>query len=359
MLALTLVLVAGGCLFIYGAGQSAGGRFTDYWFRQLCWIIIGAVCHLVLCGIDYERVGRWSWAFYALAVVLLIAVDVSGTTRNQHQSWLVLPILRITVQPAEFAKPATLLLAAWIASRPALRTAGRGHYLIPVLAVTALPVALIGLQPDWGTALVFLPMIFAVIFVAGIPLKWVAITGLILLLAAPIGYRSLHPYQRDRLLTLVQPGRDVMDSGWNAHQSLLAVGSGGLWGKGFRNGTQYILGFLPRTVGPTDFIFSVIAEEFGFVGAGALVCALFGVILCCLRTAALAPDEFGAFICIGVAALFFSHAFINVGMNVRIAPIIGIPLPFVSAGGSFMVSTMIAAGLVQSVHASRRDTDEG
>jgi len=218
----------------------------------------------------------------------------------------------------------------------------------------AIPAVLICLQPDWGTALVFVPFTVVIVFLAGIPWKWVAGGCLAVLLAGPLIYQTLEPHQKNRIRTFVQPSQDVSDAGWNAHQSLLAVGSGGLWGKGFMKGTQHVLGFLPRTVAPTDFIFSVIAEEAGFVGAGAVVCAFLGVILCCLRTAALASDDLGCYVAAGVAAVIFTHVYINIGMTVQAAPIIGIPLPFVSYGGSFMVSVMICAGMVQSVHVRRR-----
>jgi rod shape determining protein RodA len=260
-----------------------------------------------------------------------------------------LPWGEVTLQPAELAKPATLLFLSWLVSRPALRL-HRMWFLVSVSVVTAIPVVLICIQPDWGTAAVFVPMALVVVFLGGLRWRWIAMGLVGILAAAPVVSRSLDQHQKERIEIFLQPAKDVSDAGWNAHQSLLAVGSGGVWGKGFMAGTQHVLGFLPRPVTPTDFIFSVVGEETGFIGAGAVVCAFLGVILCCLRSAASAADEFGVFLSAGMAALLFVHVYVNIGMTVQVAPIVGIPLPLVSYGGSFMLSVMIGVGLVQSVH---------
>jgi len=193
-----------------------------------------------------------------------------------------------------------------------------------------------------------------VIFVSGLAWKWLLL-GLILgvALTVPVYQFGLASRQQDRIRTFLHPSNDISDAGWNAHQSLLAVGSGGFTGKGFMKGTQNVLGFLPRTVAPTDFVFSVVAEENGFIGAAVIMISLIGIVICCLRTAMVAADDFGAYLSVAVAALFFLHTYINVGMTIQAAPIIGIPLPFVSYGGSFMLSCMICAGLIQSVYIRR------
>ena len=349
-----LLLLAVGCLFIYGTGQKAGGEFAGYWVRQVQWILLGGGAFLVACCVDYRRLGRWAWLLYGVSLALLVAVLLWGLRINQARSWL--PVFGKTLQPAELAKPGTLLLIAWLASRPAFRLE-RGWRVLPLLAVTAAPVLLVGLQPDWGTALVFVPMVLAVAFVAGLSWRWIAGGLLVLAVVAPVLYKTcLATHQKNRIRTFLRPSEDVSSAGWNAHQSLLAVGSGGLHGKGFQKGTQHVLGFLPRNVAPTDFIFSVVAEETGFLGAGALVVAFAVLVLRCLKAAAVARDDFGAYLAVGVAAMFFTHAYINAGMTVRAFPIIGIPLPFVSYGGSFMLNTMLSAGLVQSVYTRRQET---
>ena len=163
----------------------------------------------------------------------------------------------------------------------------------------------------------------------------------------------LGDYQRERILTFLDPSRDPLGSGWNALQSAIAVGSGGFWGKGFLNGTQNVLGFLPRTVSPTDFIFPVIAEEKGFIGASLLLLAFAALLSCYVRTAWTAKDPAGSLLATGIAGLMFSHVFVNVGMTIGLLPITGLPLPLISSGGSFMVSTLAGFGLVQSVHVRR------
>ncbi len=369
-----LVLLSVGVLTIYGAGQKAGGAFEHYWIRQLAGIGIGTVFFLACVLFDYRQLGREAWLFYGAALFLLVLVLVTGFTINRSRSWI--PVLPgFTLQPGEIAKPATLFFLAWTASRPALRLT-KASSLVPHLLVLGAPVALIMLQPDWGTALVFFGMAAPILFLAGFRWKWVAVILAVLVLAAvpawlyvmrPVPAASTTPqhglagmmeHQRQRLhnrfTVFLDPDADAMGSGWNARQAMMAVGSGGAAGKGFMKGTQHELGFLPRTVAPTDFIFSVIGEENGFLGSVVILGAFLVIVLRCLRIASQADDEFGSYLAAGTAGLFFTHAYINVGMNIHAAPIIGIPLPLISYGGSFMISSLICLGLVQSIHARRQ-----
>jgi len=234
-------------------------------------------------------------------------------------------------------------------------------------------------QPDLGTALVFVPTAFIMMFVAGVPFRYLGslaalgVTLVALLLAAlflPARFDAspetqariqeltgLSDYQRGRIEVFFHPDKDPLGAGWNKRQSEIAVGSGGLWGKGYLHGTQNILGFLPRSVAPTDFIYSVIAEEEGFFGS-LMVLALFGVVLMFgMLTALRTRDAMGRLLCVGVVSLFFCHVFINIAMTVGLMPITGLPLPLLSYGGSFMVIMMSALGIIQSVHirSHRRD----
>lgn len=352
---LTAVLLITGILFIYGTGQEIGGRFVGYWGRQLLWMTLGIIAFIATVLIDYRVLGRWAWLLYLAGLALLVLVLVAGTEINDARSWITIP--GGTLQPAELAKPATLIFLAWLASRPASRLGRLLHLGVFALAA-ATPAMLIAKQPDWGTGLVFVPLALSIAFVSGMAWRHVIIGVAIVLLTVPVAYRLLLvEHQRERIQTFLRPSEDISNAGWNAHQSLLAVGSGGVWGKGYKRGTQHVLGYLPKTVAPTDFIFSVIGEETGFVGAGAMVCAFLGILICCLRTAALATDRLGAFICVGVATLLFTHIYINIGMTIRAAPIIGIPLPLVSYGGSFLLGTMICLGLVQNVHIRRGEEE--
>ncbi len=356
LMAAIAVLLPIGCLFIYGAGQHiflAGGQighgFKHYWLRQMFWAVLGLGCFFIISLTDYRRLARWSLLFWTLAVTLLVLVLMVGRQINHARSWL--PVLGFTLQPAELAKPAVLLCTAWTLGQPPWRLSGWAKFFL-LLPLVAAPLGLILLQPDWGTALVFLPMILAAVFVAGLPWRWVALGLLLAGIGGPLFYRyaPLKPYQRARITTFLHPRKDTTRSGWNAYQALLAVGSGGFHGKGFMKGSQYILGFLPRRVTPTDFIFSVIGEETGFLGASLVVVTFAFLIFSCLRIALAAPDLLGVALAAGAAGLVFTHAYLNIGMNIGVAPIIGIPLPLVSYGGSFMIAVMGCLGLVQSVH---------
>jgi rod shape determining protein RodA len=228
-----------------------------------------------------------------------------------------------------------------------------GFILVGIL-LTAIPFILILKEPDLGTAMVLVPTALFMLIAAGA--AWRHLLGLFALGAtlSPLGWFVLSGYQRERIMTFLDPSRDPLDSGWNALQSAIAVGSGGLSGKGFLNGTQNVLGFLPRTVSPSDFIFPVIAEETGFIGASLLLLAYAVLLTCYIRTTCTAGDKTGSLLAMGIAGLLFCHVFVNIAMTIGLLPITGLPLPFVSSGGSFMVSTLAGFGLVQSVYVRRK-----
>ena len=384
---LQFILLAIGVIFIYGTGVEIGGEFARKWYKQLLWIGVGGIAYVAALLIDYRRLGKISGLLYLFAIALLCLLFVIGETINGARSWIILPGLG-QLQPSEIAKPCTLFFAAWLSTRPALRNS----ILPPALAiilVTMLPVLLICLQPDYGTALVFLPCMAALILLSGLRWRWILTGGLLLLLAMPLSYRLMAPHQRSRIKVFLEPPAQAMlvaskpllnkrmeehlrqkveefftvhdgklRDTWNAEQSLLAVGSGGITGKGYLKGTHHVLGYLPKTVAPTDFIFSVIAEETGFLGSMVLLILLACLILCFCRTALLARNNFGASLALGAAVIIATHVIINIGMTVQAVPIIGIPLPYVSYGGSFMISIMLLSGLVQNVHIHRRIAKE-
>ncbi len=376
------LLLALGVVFIYCSGAEVGGDLAGKWIRQLVWIVLGVVLYVTMASVDYHFWCRKSVWGYVLGLGLLVLVLGVGHTLNSTKGWLPVPGIGY-LQPVELAKPLTLLLLAWLATRPALRNSRWGEWLPVVVlsAVTGLPVVLICLQPDMGTALVFLPVTLVVIFLTGLRKRWFFLGAALALLALPLVFGGLSPYQKDRVKVFLTPLTQSLASGasallpeswgdslqdsvedflapeegrgprddWNAVQSLLAVGSGGIWGKGYLKGTQHVLGYLPKTIAPTDFIFSVIAEETGFFGGG-MVLLLFSILLLCLfRTALTARDRLGCVLATGVAVFFATHIVVNLAMTMGAAPIVGIPLPFVSYGGSFMLGTMMLAGLAQSV----------
>jgi rod shape determining protein RodA len=354
-LAMTLFLFVAGVVFIFGIGQK-NPQMETYWQRQLLFGGLGLAVFLVMARVDYRWWGRFSWVFYGLALLLLGAVLVFGVTINTSKSWLVLPgISMFRLQPAELAKPAVLLFLSWLTTRPNLR-----EWLAYPLAGLAvgLPLLLVVAQPDWGTALVFVPTALVIIFLRGLPWRIIAGLALVAVLLAPILYDSMPAYRKDRIRTFLQPGNsgdneETSRAAYTVGQSRLAVGSGGLRGKGFMNGTLHILGHVPRPVAPSDLIFSVIGEESGFAGSMVLLIAFALLLLRCLWVARQADDDLGACLAAGGATLIFVHMYINIGMNVGAAPVIGIPLPLVSYGGSSVIGFFICLGLIQSVHIHR------
>jgi rod shape determining protein RodA len=365
LVSLIAFLVAVGCVFVFGTSRQSVDFAGDLpalsqlarepAARQIAFAGLGVLCLLFITKLTPDTLESWAWPAYLGALFLLVLVLFVGHRINNARSWL--PLLGgFRLQPSELAKPATILALAHLASRPHIRARRVRHALL-ILGVACIPAGLTMLQPDHGTALVFFPLALVVVFLAGVRWKLIVLGIVLALLALPLTYRyGLRPHQKERIQTFLNPSENVSEEGYNAHQSLLAVGSGGLWGKGYRQGTQHVLGFLPRTVAPTDFIFSVIGEETGFAGSATVVTCFLVLILCCVRTAAVAADDFGAYLAAGAAAMFATHVFINVGMTIGAAPIIGIPLPFVSYGGSFMLGCMLTIGLVQNAHVHRPES---
>jgi len=360
---LAILLVAGllgaGLTFIYSAswrGEETG--IVGAWFsKQIWWAALGAGVALTLAATDYKFWIRHAGWLYLASLVLLALVFVPGIGRKVYGAYRWLVILGVPVQPSEFAKVTTVLLLARVLASPVLQRRSFGTVLL-ALGLMARPFGLILEAPALGTAMVLVPTTVCMLFAAGCALRYLIGLGLlgaggVAAALSPLAKLFLDDYQHERIATFLDPSRDPLGSGWNALQSAIAVGSGGFSGKGFLNGTQNVLGFLPRTVSPTDFIFPVIAEETGFIGASVLLLAFAALLTCYLRTAWTARDPAGSLLATGIAGLLFCHVFVNVGMTIGLLPITGLPLPFVSSGGSFMVSTLAGFGLVQSVHVRR------
>jgi len=344
-------LVCIGIAFIYSAGFHGNNAVVrPFYKKQIGWAALGLIVYMATMAFDYRMLKRYLWPFYAFAIILLLMVFVFGVKIHGSLRWL--NIMGTNVQPSELAKIATIIALAGYLGRPDLDVQNPRNTIV-ALAIAGLPFILIALEPDLGTAMVLVPVVFVMLFMAGVPLRYLLILALLGILMAPIGWFALDEYQHNRILVFWDPGRDPLGAGWNKIQSEIAVGSGGLSGKGFLKGTQNILGFLPRTVAPTDFIFSVVAEEVGFVGS-TVVLSLFGILVGRGGSIALvAQDKFGQLLVIGIATMLFTHIFINVAMTIGLMPITGLPLPLISYGGSFMLGTMLALGLLQSVYVRR------
>ena len=345
---LTTVLLLGiGVVFIYSAGY---GRESTQWIRQLGFILIGIPVYLGAALFDYRRLREWSWPLYLISLVLLIGLYFFGMSIHGAKRWYNLRVLLF--QPAEAAKLAVIaLLAMWFSDT--LRNLRRPANILIPLAFVLIPFALIAAQPDVGTAFILLSIFATMLFSAGASWKMLGLLALLGLLSLPVAWTMLRPYHRDRIMVYLEPDRDPLGRGWNRRQSEIAIGSGGLHGKGFKQGTQNVLGFLPTTVAPTDFIYSVIAEEKGFIGC-ALMLTLYSVLFVALaRTSLRSQDVFGRLMTIGILTMLFTHVTINVAMTIGLLPIIGLPLPLVSYGGSFILSMLLALGLAQGVYIRR------
>ena len=381
-------LMALGAAFVYSAtmaNESAVALpwYNQTWVHQIVWYALGLGAGAALCLVDYHTLARWSFVVYWATILCLVAVMIPhvGSMRFGARRWIDFGPFQF--QPSEFAKVAFILAAAHFLSRPADELRQPWNFWRG-LGLLLLPFALILKEPDLGSALVLLPTGLVMMFVAGTPrsylLKLVGGVGLLAalflvdMLFLPPGWWqvSVQPYQRDRLL--VYFGRDYthfappeatpadlqrlrqqqLDDEYNVRQALISVGSGGLAGKGWRQGTQNALGYLPRAVAHNDFIFSVIAEEEGFVGS-VIVLTLYAVVLFTgLRIAGQARDRLGKLVAVGAVTLLFSHVFINIGMNIRIMPVTGVPLPLLSYGGSSVLCSLIALGLMQNIYIHRK-----
>lgn len=347
-----IVLMVLGISFIYSAGYRGEDQpVSSFYKRQLLWCAAGITVFLALVTVDYHRLTENAWWLYGLCVVLLGLVLVYGQKVYGAYRWL--RFFGFQVQPSEFAKLATIILLARFLSRPG-RNVRDPNVAWAALVIMGCPFVLILQEPDLGTAVILVPVTLVMLYVAGVPAKTLGFLALLGLLLLPVGWLGLSSYQKERILVFFDPGRDPLDAGWTRMQSVIAVGSGGLTGKGWLHGTQNVLGFVPRTVAPTDFIYSVIAEEMGFVGSALLLVLYTVVLFACARSALYARDKFGRLLSVGFAAMLFCHAFVNIAMTIGLMPITGLPLPLISYGGSFMVGTMIALGLVQSVYVRRQ-----
>ncbi len=352
------VLFTIGIVFINSIGRQVGTPMAlGFWQKQLQWICIGGVFFLTLSMSDYRKFELFSFAFYLGCLILLIAVPLVGVKVYGAKRWLDLYYMRL--QPSELSKLSVIVaLSALFANRMFSPTSLKCIFL--TLLTVGIPFILIFSQPDLGSALILLPSAAAVWLASEIKLKYfLVLMGAALLLGGVFaaneiwGRGVLKDYHRARIAVFLDPEKDLLGKGYNTFQSKLAVGSGGMFGKGLGHGTQSSLGFLPTSVSNNDFIFSVIAEESGFAGVLLLLGAYAMLIYSMLRTAYVSSDVFGRCLGAGIAALFFTHCFINIAMSVGMMPVTGLPLPFVSYGGSFIFTGLAACGIMQSIYRHR------
>lgn len=349
LLVFVLAVCIMGILNIYSTGFSAAGGQTSFYLKQLQWVVLGFILMMAIFFLDYHVIVQYAYAIYGFILMLLVLVLLVGSSSHGAQRWL--GAGAFAVQPSEFMKVVIILtLARYFDNHKSNEPYSLKELFVPFMMVMT-PFLLILKQPDLGTALMLIVIFVSIIAFMGVNRKsliFVVVSGLIL---APGGWFLLKDYQRERLITFLNPERDPLGSGYHIIQSKIAIGSGEIFGKGFLSGSQTQLKFLPEQ--QTDFVFSVFAEEWGFIGSMFLIVVFMVIILWGLKIALQAKDSLGTIIAFGVTAFISWEVFINIGMVLGILPVVGIPLPFFSYGGSAMLTLMAAVGLLMNVSARR------
>ena len=356
-----LVLVALSLLTVYSASvsrervQNTSGEVlieqaTEVVWKQVAWFGIGFLIVVIVASIDYRILSGLAYPAYFGLILVLAAVLFVGETNMGATRWIRIGAFQF--QPSELAKIVMILVFARYFSEKKKDTVFLSDIIISAILLSV-PVVLIFREPDLGMTVLLLPVFASIIFVAGIDVKY--ITGLVVagLAALPLVWLNLKPYHRVRLISFINPDSDPLGAGYHVIQSKIAIGSGGFWGKGYMNGTQSQLKFLPEQM--TDFIFSVFSEEWGFVGSCVLLLAYLILILKGLNIAAKSRDKLGCLIAVGVVSVLLAQMFVNIGVTTGLLPAKGLTLPWMSYGGSSIFSIAIALGLLQNVSYRRFD----
>ena len=343
LMTLTLMFAAFGLINLYSASFYTG---LIAFKKQLVWIAIGIVAMILVSFVNYNLFKRYALHIYIVSLLVLLAVFIFGKEVSGSRSWIA--IGPVSIQPSEFVKIALILIIARFYHNDFEDGPFGLKDIIKPILLTLLVFTLILLQPDLGTSLVVLLIAGTLIVFMGIKRKTLIILiAALVVVSVPAWSFFLKGYQKERILTFIDPSIDPLGTGYNSIQSQIAVGSGRLIGKGFTTGTQSQLRFIPAQ--KTDFAFSVLAEEWGFLGAGLTLIIYFLLILGILDTASSAKDKFSMLVALGVAALFFWHTLINIGMVLGILPVIGVPLLIFSYGGSSVLTSFIAIGIVLGI----------
>ncbi len=335
-----------GFILMYSAAQ---GHFSPWASRQMIHFAIFMPIMIVIGLIDLRFWYKSAYLFYYIALALLLVVHLLGYTAMGATRWIDLGVMKL--QPSELMKICIIFALARYFHDLGDKSINLQHLIVPSIMLI-IPIALIIKQPDLGTAMILLMLGVIMFFIAGVK-KWVFIAGVISFsIAIPLTWQFLYDYQKNRILTFIDPTRDPLGDGYNIIQSKIAIGSGGFTGKGFMQGSQSQLQFLPEH--QTDFIFTMISEEWGFLGAGLVLIAFSMIIFYCYIIALNARSKFGRLLAMGVVSMFFLHVFINVAMVMGLLPAVGVPLPLLSYGGTMMTTILIGFGLVISVHIHSR-----
>ena len=349
LLGIVLLIASIGILNLYSATTKVEVSGTPFYLKQIFWLLIGLAVMMTIAFMEYRFYSDFAYIVYTVALVLLIAVLGYGIITSGAQRWF--RIGPLSFQPSEFVKLSLILALAKFFHRPLHRKGYSLKHLPFPFFLILLPAGLILKQPDLGTAIILLLVFFSILIFVKVRWSSLLTIGLAGATVVPLLWGFLKEYQKKRIMTFFNPELDPLGAGYHLIQSKIAVGSGGIIGKRFMKGTQSKLGFLPEQ--QTDFIFSALGEEWGLIGSLFLLGLYFVLILWGLRIAVQAKDRFGAILAFGVVAMLFWHVFINIGMVLGMMPVVGIPLPLLSYGGSFMISTLIGIGLLLNVSMRR------
>ncbi len=348
LLVLVMLICGIGIINLYSAGYNQTG-VTPLYVKQLYWLAVGLGVLAVTLVYDYRHLEKLSFPLYIISILLLVGVMLGGKVVSGSRRWLAMGPL--SFQPAELAKIAIILvLATYFSQRPRLEPLRLKNLIIPAILVM-IPVGLIIKQPDLGSGILVALVAVSMILFVGVRWRILVGSGLTMLMLSPVIWHFLKGYQRQRVLTFLNPGRDPLGAGYHILQSMIAVGSGQFWGKGFLQGTQSQLYFLPEQ--HTDFVFSVFAEEWGFVGSVVLLLLFMGLVFWGLWVARECKDRFGHLLAVGVTALIFWQVFINLCMVTGFLPVVGIPLPLFSYGGSSLITTLLGVGFLLNIRMRR------
>jgi len=334
-----------GLAFLYSASSSLRGGLSNFLVvRQVSLLFIGLVVGIVILLIDYRRLIDAAFPLYILNMLILVLVLFMGSKRLGAQRWI--SVFGVAFQPSEFIKVSFILAFAAFLGNRADRMEGSDNILVPILFFMP-PFILIAIQPDLGTALVLLPVMIAMIFIVGVRFRAIFLFLFFGALSTPIFWNFLKDYQKKRLLVFVKPNLDPLGAGYTIIQSKIAIGSGQIFGKGWLSGTQAHLNFLPER--HTDFIFSVVGEEWGFVGCVILILIYFVMMFRGIRIIEETKDIYGKLIAAGIVSYLSFQVFVNIGMTLGLLPVVGLTLPFISYGGSSLISSIIAVCILLNV----------
>ncbi len=343
LISLIIILAFIGFIMLYSAG---GGSFRPWLIRQLGFFLAFFPLMIFIAITDIKIWFKASYIFYALALMLVIIVDITGHNAMGATRWF--RVGSITIQPSEIMKVCTVFALARYFYNIEAENIGKIRFIILPLLMIAVPAFFIFYQPDLGTATILIMVGVSILFLAGVKMWKFISVGIAALVSIPFAWHFLlYDYQKQRVLTFLNPNNDPLGSGYNIIQSKIAIGSGGLFGKGYLNGTQGQLNFLPEK--QTDFIFTMLSEELGFIGSFFTIAVYSAIIGIGVSIALRTKHQYGRLLVMGIINIFFIHMFINMGMGMGLIPVVGAPLPFVSYGGTIMASMMIGFGLVLNV----------